>query len=276
MTAGRSRAPDDVSDEDPEDTDEADEPVTRPDLRLVPAALATWAAVLAGLLGGPAGGIATVLVAASAVITGMVRATVTPRAARLRSGLLAAGGCAVVAGMLITVHASALQANPLHAAAERGAAAEVRVRLTDDPQPLRQNGFGGDTGGATRMLVPVSLVEAVAVDGRWALGGRMVLLTPAEGWAGLLPGQEVSAQGLCSRPRSGPISRSRRCGSAARRPTSRLRRGGRPRPVACATACATRPRGRSRLPRPACCPVSPSATRATRTRRSSRTSGRRA
>ncbi len=98
--------------------------------------------------------------------------------------------------MLITVHASALEANPLRAAAERGAAAELRVRLTDDPQPLRTPGFGGDAGGATRMLVPVSLVSAVAGDGQWTLGGRMVLIAPAEGWAGLLPGQEVSAQGL--------------------------------------------------------------------------------
>lgn len=186
----------DPGDEFDEDRDDADEPATRPDLRLVPAALATWASVLAGLLGGPAGGIAAALVSAAVLITGLLLARLVARAARYRSGLLAAGGCAVVAAVLATVHASALEQNPLRAAADRGAAAEVRVRLTDDPQPLRQAGFGGQAGGATRMLVPASLVSAVAGDGRWTLGGRIVLLAPAEGWDGLLPGQEVSAQGL--------------------------------------------------------------------------------
>ncbi|WP_132432750.1 DNA internalization-related competence protein ComEC/Rec2 [Pseudonocardia endophytica] len=165
-------------------------------MRLVPAALWTWGSVLCGLLGGAAGGIAAALVSATVLITGLMLARTAPRAARYRSGLLAAGGCAVAAAVLITVHASALEQNPLRAAAERGSAAEVRVRLTDDPRPLQQAGFGGQAGGATRMLVPVTLVEAVAGDGRWSLGGRMVLLTPAEGWQGLLPGQEVSAQGL--------------------------------------------------------------------------------
>ena len=182
--------------DDPADPDDLEEQATRADLRLVPAAIATWAAVLAGLLGGAAGGIAAALVSATILIAGLLRARLVTRAARYRSGLLAAGGCAVVAAVLVTVHASALEQNPLRAAADRGAAAEVRVRLTDDPQPLRQAGFGGRAGGATRMLVPASLVEAVAGDGRWTLGGRIVLLTPAEGWSGLLPGQEVSAQGL--------------------------------------------------------------------------------
>ncbi len=187
--------PDDDDIDDDTDTDTG-EPATRADLRLVPAALATWAAVLAGLLGGTAGGIAAALVSATVLITGLLRARLVARAARYRSGLLAAGGCAVVAAVLVTVHASALEQNPLRAAADRGAAAEVRVRLTDDPQPLQQAGFGGRAGGATRMLVPATLVDAVAGEGRWTLGGRIVLLTPAEGWDGLLPGQEVSAQGL--------------------------------------------------------------------------------
>ena len=204
-----------------EDPDEIGEPVTRADLRLVPAALATWAAVLAGLLGGTAGGIAAALLSATALITGLLRARLVARAARYRSGLLAAGGCAVVAAVLVTVHASALEQNPLRAAADRGAAAEVRVRLTDDPQPLQQAGFGGQAGGATRMLVPVSLVGAVAGEGRWTLGGRMVLLTPAEGWGHLLPGQEVSAEGLLA-----PAQRSRPHGRRAAGPWPADRRHG--------------------------------------------------
>ncbi|MBW0106297.1 DNA internalization-related competence protein ComEC/Rec2 [Pseudonocardia sp. KRD291] len=171
-------------------------PGARPDLRLVPAALATWAAQLAGLLGGPAGGIAAALLSAAAVLTGLIRSRLTGRPTPSRYALVAAGGCAFAAAVLITVHATGLHANPLRVAAERGAAAEVRVVLTDDPRPLRHPGFGSDPGGASRMLVPARLVSATAGEGRWSLGGDILLLTPAEGWDRLLPGQEVSAQGL--------------------------------------------------------------------------------
>ncbi len=187
---GRRRGPDAVLD-DPS----GPAPAARPDLRLVPAALASWGAQLAGLLGGPAGGIAAALMSASVVLVGLLRSRLTGRPTPSRYGLVAAGGCAFAAAVLITVHASGLQANPLRAAAERGAAAEVRVVLTDDPRPVAQAGFGSGPG-ASRMLVAAELVSATAGDGRWSLGGAVLLLTPAEGWAGLLPGQEVSAQGL--------------------------------------------------------------------------------
>lgn len=168
-----------------------------PDLRLVPAALATWAAVLCGLLGGPAGGIAAALLAATAVPVALLRARISARAAAPSSTVLAAGGCAVVAAVLVTAHASALAAHPLRAPAERGAAAEVRVVLTDDPRVLRTAG-GGDESGAARAtaLVPAALVTATAGDTRYRTGGKILLLAPADTWTGLLPGQELSAAGL--------------------------------------------------------------------------------
>lgn len=189
---GRRRGPDAVLDEDPREPP----PGARPDLRLVPAALATWAALLAGMLGGPAGGIAAALVSATILLTGLIRARIAGRPARATYGTLAAGGCAFGAAVLITVHATGLQANPLREAAQRGSAAEIRVVLTDDPRPLRQAGFGSDPGGASRMLIAAEPVSATVDDGHWSLGGDVLLLTPVEGWEGLLPGQQVAAQGL--------------------------------------------------------------------------------
>lgn len=177
-----------------------DDPPQRPappDLRLVPAALATWATMLCGLLGGPAGGIAAALLAATAVLTASVRARVSARAAAPSSTVLAAGGCAVVAAVLVTGHASVLAADPVRAHAERGAAAEVRVVLTDDPRVLRRTGGGDESGAARRaVLVPAQLRAATVGEGRWDTSGDLVLIAPAEGWSGLLPGQELSAAGL--------------------------------------------------------------------------------
>ena len=168
-----------------------------PDLRLVPAALATWGAVLCGLLGGTAGGIAAALTAATVVLTVLLRARISARAAAPGSIVLAAGGCAVVAAVLVTGHASALAAHPLRGPAERGAAAEVRVVLGDDPRILRGPGGGDESGSARAIaLVPAELVAATAGDGSWTTGGQVLLLAPADTWAGLLPGQAVTASGL--------------------------------------------------------------------------------
>lgn len=168
-----------------------------PDLRLVPAALATWGAMLAGLLGGAPGGITAALLAATVVLTALVRVRLSARAAAPASTLLAAGGCAVVAAVLVTGHASALAANPVRAHAERGAAAEVRVVLTDDPTPLRGPGGGDEAGpGGQAVLVETRLRAATVGEGTWSTGGDLLLIAPAAGWTGLLPGQEVSAAGL--------------------------------------------------------------------------------
>jgi DNA internalization-related competence protein ComEC/Rec2/DNA polymerase III delta subunit len=186
-----------------------------PDLRLVPAALAAWATVLAGLGGGwvVSGGVS--------VVAGIVVATVLrgwavgdPTADRRprsptrggrgvpargsgpRAGVLAAAACAAAAGLVVTAQGLLVAWHPLHAAAERGAAATLRVVLTDDPLPLRDDGYGSRPAGATRMLVRATLLAATAGEGRWRAGGRVLLLAPAEGWGGLLPGQQVTAEGL--------------------------------------------------------------------------------
>lgn len=158
------------------------DPVRRPpDLRLVPGALAAWVAVLAGLHLGPV---------ASAVLGGSAAAAALVVRTR-RPVLLAAAGCAAAAGLVVTAHGTVLAQHPLRAAADSGASATLRVTTTDDPRRIR-----GGVPGDPQVLVPAVLQRAETGDGSWEGGGRVLLVAPAPDWSALLPGQELTAQGL--------------------------------------------------------------------------------
>jgi competence protein ComEC len=159
-----------------------------PDLRLVPAALAVWAVVLLGLLLEPFGG------GCAALLAGAVAVGVWLR--RRSAAVMAMAACAAAAGVVITAQTMAVALHPLHDPAERGASATVRVEVRDDPRPVRAAGYGARPGGPTQVVVPATLVAAVAAGGSWEAGGRVLLLAPVEGWQGLLPGQSLTAEGL--------------------------------------------------------------------------------
>jgi len=146
--------------------------------------------VLVALAAGPVGAAVAGTAAVGALLWSLRRRS------RWSSGVLAATACALAAGAVVTAQVLLVAHHPLRAAAERGAAATVRVVLSDDPRPLRDEGYGARPGGATRVLVPGTLVTATAGDGAFRGGGRMVLLAPVEGWQGLLPGQAVTTEGL--------------------------------------------------------------------------------
>ncbi len=171
---------------------DSDEPRRPPDLRLVPAALAVWAVVLLGIGLGP--------VAGSVVLVGcvlLVAVTVAPyRGAAWAGGVLAAGGCAVAAALVVTAHTLLVEWHPLRGPAERGAAAGLRVVVADDPRPIRTAGYGAQPGEASLVLVPARLERAEVGDGSWTAGGRVLLIAPAAEWAALLPGQAATAEGL--------------------------------------------------------------------------------
>jgi competence protein ComEC len=163
-----------------------------PDLRLVPAALATWAVTLLGL---GFGSVAAALVAGLGAVVALV--------AGLRSrapAAVAVGGCAAAAGLVIGAHTLLVAVHPLREQAQRGAAATLRVVLKDDPRTLPGTGYGSRPGGATQVLIPAVLHEAAAGADRWIGGGRVLLIAPVDGWAGLLPGQAVTASGLLAPP----------------------------------------------------------------------------
>jgi competence protein ComEC len=56
------------------------------------------------------------------------------------------------------------------------------------------------------VLVPARMERAEVGDGSWAVGGRVLLIAPAAGWAALLPGQAVTAEGLLAPAERGDLT----------------------------------------------------------------------
>ncbi|MCA1189189.1 ComEC/Rec2 family competence protein [Saccharopolyspora sp. 6T] len=169
------------------------------DLRLVPAAVVTWAVTLAGLLGG--WGVAAALAIAAVVLLPTVRAR---RIRRWRNGLLAVLVLAGITATGVGVRAHSTAVHPLHLAAQQGDRVEVRASLTSRPKPLRGASYGARRA-QDRSVVQVRL-RSVHVDGRrTAVGGRALLLVPTEPWRSLIAGQEVTATGRAVPPRGGEL-----------------------------------------------------------------------
>ncbi len=162
------------------------------DLRLVPAALVGWAVVLAGLylgsLAAAALGVAGLLVAGAAALRGR-SATV-----------LAVGGVAAALALVVGAQAWQVEHHPVRQAAERGSVATVLVHLRDDPQAVAAPGYGGRRPEPHRVVIRAELEAAELAGHQWRTGGRVILLAPAQGWTGLLPGQRVRATGLLAAP----------------------------------------------------------------------------
>ncbi|MBL8927476.1 MAG: hypothetical protein JNM77_14730, partial [Pseudonocardia sp.] len=137
------------------------EPTRPPDLRLVPAAGGAWAVVLLGLHTGPVGGVVGAALAGGLLLTGLLGR---------RAVLVATGGCALAAALVVTAHAVMLRDHPVRAAAGRGAAATLHVVVGDDPRRLRSSG-ADVRPGAAQVLVPAVLRAAQTAGGRWAGGG---------------------------------------------------------------------------------------------------------
>lgn len=164
----------------------------RHDLRLVPAALAGWVVVLCGLHLGSA--VVAVLGAAGLLAAG---------AALLRGRsavLLAIGGVAAAVALVVGTQAWQVERHPLRAAAAQGSTATVVVVLSDDPRGVASPGYGGRQAQPQRVVVRAELEAAVISGQQWQAGGRLVLLAPAQGWTGLLPGQRVRATGQLAPP----------------------------------------------------------------------------
>ena len=164
----------------------------RHDLRLVPAALAGWAVVLAGLhLGSVAAavlGATSLLAAGVAVLRGWSAA------------LLAVGGATASLALVVGVQAWQVERHPVRAGAEGGSAATVSVQLRDDPHAVNSSGYGGRRPQPQRVVIRAELEAAELAGRQWRTGGRVVLVAPAQGWTGLLPGQRVRATGMLTVP----------------------------------------------------------------------------
>ncbi|MGH3984238.1 MAG: DNA internalization-related competence protein ComEC/Rec2 [Pseudonocardiaceae bacterium] len=164
----------------------------RHDLRLVPAALAGWAVVLTGL---HLGSVAAVALGAGALLAAGV-VVLRGRSA----AMLAVSGAAASLALVVGAQAWQVERHPVRAGAEGGLAATVSVQLSDDPQAVNSSGYGGRRPQPQRVVIRAELEAAELAGRQWRTGGRVVLLAPAQGWTGLLPGQRVRATGLLTVP----------------------------------------------------------------------------
>ncbi|GAA4939804.1 competence protein ComEC [Actinomycetospora succinea] len=172
-----------------------DEPAP-PDLRLVPAALASWGVAIAALTAGWGVALVLVVLAAVAAVIAARRARGSSGRSGLRAVVVAAGGCTAAVGLVAGLGAFAVASHPLRPATGTGVSARLDLVVTADPRPVRST-----VPGPGRVVVRGELVGGqVGAGPGWLAGGRVVLLAPADEWGGLLPGQLVSARGRLGPP----------------------------------------------------------------------------
>jgi competence protein ComEC len=190
----------------------ADRSVHAADLRLVPAAVAAWAAALAGVAIGWTAAVAVAVMALAATVMAIAarrRGVAGRRLAAVRrcaGAIVAAGVVATAVGLVTAAQAHHMDTHPLRAAAEGSAAATLRVRVSDDPRPLRRPGYAGQDAAVDRVAVAATLRQASVAGDTWRGGGRVLLLAPSDGWQGLLPGQVVTAAGLLTPADGGDLT----------------------------------------------------------------------
>jgi competence protein ComEC len=160
----------------------------RHDLRLVPVALISWAVVLSGLYLGS-------LAAAALGATGLLVAAAAALCRR-SAAVLAVGAVAAAVALVVGTQTWQVEHHPLRSAAQRGSAATLVVHLRDDPRAVASPGYGGRQPQVQQVVIHAELEAAVVAGQQWRTGGRVILLAPAHGWVGLLPGQRVRTTGL--------------------------------------------------------------------------------
>lgn len=170
------------------------------DLRLVPAAVAVWAATVLGLLAGWQSATILGLVAGCAAFPVWLVA----RSCRWANGLLVVLMVTAFAAGGVALRVHQVEWHPLGEVADRGGTATVRVVLGDGPQPLQGASYGASKA-ADRALVRAELRTATIAGRRLSVGGELIMLVPTEQWRGLIAGQTVTVTGRLMPPKSGEL-----------------------------------------------------------------------
>lgn len=164
------------------------------DLRLLPAAVISWAATLSGILLGwqAALWLGVALIVCAATVAGLGRKwqlAHRARAASLAMLLLGAGFA-----MAVCWRAHAVQAHPL-ARVDAGAHVAATIVVSEDPRSV------AIPGGGRQLIVTATLERIRLAAGTSDVGGAVVVLAPVDGWDTLLPGQRVELRGTVRPPR---------------------------------------------------------------------------
>ncbi|WP_069742315.1 ComEC/Rec2 family competence protein [Streptomyces sp. EN23] len=182
------------------------------DLRLVPPALAVWAAaaVTLGLSGRWA-----VVVAVTCSALALVLLVASARAGRShvgraagRSRVLVAGGavllCAAASAAVAGLHGADVRRGPVPGLAREHARIDAEVRVTSDPRPTRPAVRGNHSAPAL-LLINAEVLEVRTPDGPSTRVRTPVLLMVAAGdrraeWQKLLPSTRLRLDGRLSPP----------------------------------------------------------------------------
>ncbi len=151
------------------------------DLRLVPAAVAVWAVTLGADHVPP--------VAAASVAAGAVVCAAAVAARRDRAGalvLLVVLAAVATATTAAAVRGTARAASPL-AGAEAGRTVDVVLEVDGDPRRI-------GNPAAPRLVLDATVTAYDDGGGTLRLSAAVVVFAPEEGWADLLPGQDVRAR----------------------------------------------------------------------------------
>ncbi|MEO6880946.1 MAG: ComEC/Rec2 family competence protein [Mycobacteriaceae bacterium] len=163
----------------------AGEPARVLDVRLLAPALGAWTAVALGVLTGADSVFVLSLSAVAAAVLVCVRHGRERWATAVLATLLTIAGFAAATAL----HARSTANNPLR---HTSGSLTLELVLTDDPRTLSS----ALPGAPAQVLVRDDLVA----DGARRLTGAVVVLAPARGWTGLLPGQHVRTRGKAAPP----------------------------------------------------------------------------
>ncbi|MGY1914105.1 ComEC/Rec2 family competence protein [Blastococcus sp. SYSU DS0973] len=160
------------------------------DLRLWPLAAAIWAVGLAAPFLAP-----PVLLALAVTALGSAAVLARARSARAAVVLVVLAGVAA-SSVVAAARGAVRDASPLRAAATTGGAAEVTLTVRSDPRALAGP-------GAPRVVLDADVIAFADDAGLHRLDDAVLVFAPAEGWTGLLPGQEVRVRAGLALPKAG-------------------------------------------------------------------------
>ncbi len=180
-----------------------EQPVPPVDLRLVPAATATWAgALLVALVPGPIW-----LMAACVVAAGLLVWRGRPS---WRPGVIAAVACMLAAVTIAALRAQERAADPLSDAASRGSWAALVVTVAGFPVlvdgGIRLPDAAPDSDGEqSRWRVDVTVTHATVAGRGWASDSGLTVYGQGLGWSTVIPGQGLSVSGRLGQQDRGPV-----------------------------------------------------------------------
>ncbi len=163
-------------------------PIRPFDIRLVPAALVGWVATIIGIRCGSG------IVIGFAAVWSVIALLLVCNRGRLGdwsagSIAMAVIGCCYAGAA--AVHMSVFEASPVLESAEHQAWVSAAVVVREDPHRVRS--FGPATVSIRAELVQVDLAGVPT-----RLGGRVLVLAPADGWDMVVPGQSLALRGRLS------------------------------------------------------------------------------